>query len=85
MKLVRRKKVLLTGASGSMGGAAFEELMVRWRKFEPVLLLLPNKHEKRLFKKYEGGKSLPVGKTGVVEHCGIKPSVEQELVKILRL
>ncbi|MHA1300194.1 MAG: NAD-dependent epimerase/dehydratase family protein [Candidatus Helarchaeota archaeon] len=68
----KRKKVLLTGASGSMGGEAFKELMVRWRKFSPVLLLLPNKYEKRLFKKYEGGKSLPVGKTGVVEHEGMK-------------
>jgi len=63
-----KRKVLLTGASGSMGHEAFKELWRRRDKYDIVLLLLPIKHDKRLFKTYEaevGIKSIP-GK-GVVE------------------
>ncbi len=67
-----KKKVLLTGASGSMGHAAFLELLKRRDEYDVVLLLMPSKEDKAAFRKYEGGKSLPVGQTGVVEHDGLK-------------
>lgn len=49
----RKRKVLLTGASGSMGFEAFKELWKRRDRCDIVLLLLPNKLEKRLFRPYE--------------------------------
>jgi len=36
-----KKKVLLTGASGSMEGTAFKELLNRRDKYDIVLLLRP--------------------------------------------
>jgi len=68
-----KKKVFLTGASGSLGYMAFKELWNCREKYDIVLLLLPLKFEKKLFKKYEaeaGLKSIP-GK-GVVENSGLK-------------
>lgn len=63
-----KPRVLLTGASGSMGHEAFKELWRRRDSCDIVLLLLPERYEKRLFKPYErelGIKSIS-GK-GVVE------------------
>ncbi|MHA2395827.1 MAG: NAD-dependent epimerase/dehydratase family protein [Candidatus Thorarchaeota archaeon] len=73
-----RATVLLLGASGSMGFVAFKELWKRCdsegnRIYDIVLLLLPLKHEKKLFAPYErecGIDSIP-GK-GVVEGPGLK-------------
>ena len=68
-----KKKVLLTGASGSMGYVAFKELWARRDHYDIVLLLLPNKTEKKLFRPFEykmGIKSIP-GK-GVVENNEFK-------------
>lgn len=50
---MNRERVVLLGASGTMGHAAFQELWKRSEQFEIVLLLLPNIHEKLLFKPYE--------------------------------
>jgi nucleoside-diphosphate-sugar epimerase len=64
----KKKRVLLTGASGSMGHEAFKELWKRRDEFDIVLLLLPERFEKRLFKPYEreaGIRSIPA--RGVVE------------------
>lgn len=47
------KTVFLTGASGSMGGEAFKELLLRKDRFNIILLLLPAAREKRLYRKYE--------------------------------
>lgn len=49
-----KKKVLLTGASGSMGGDAFKELLRRKGKYDIRLLLRPSKKNKKSFSKYEG-------------------------------
>ncbi|MBN2379979.1 NAD-dependent epimerase/dehydratase family protein [candidate division WOR-3 bacterium] len=49
----RKRKVLLTGASGSMGYEAFKELWRRRNSYDIVLLLLPGKLEKKMFKAYE--------------------------------
>ena len=48
-----KKKVLLTGASGSMGGEALKELLRRRDKYDIVILLRPTKQEKRDFRQYE--------------------------------
>ncbi|WP_204903545.1 NAD-dependent epimerase/dehydratase family protein [Mycobacterium riyadhense] len=54
---MRKEKVLLLGASGSMGFAAFQELWSRKndngeRKYDIVLLLRPSKKNKKIFRKY---------------------------------
>jgi len=62
-----KEKVLLLGASGSMGSAAFRELWNRRngqgeRRYDIVLLLRPSKKNKELFSPYEkesGIKSVP--------------------------
>ncbi len=68
----KKKKVLLTGASGSMGAAAFRELLARRDEFDIVLLVRPSAKNKNTFRSYEGGKSTPAGQKGVVEHRGLK-------------
>ncbi|MBS7250549.1 MAG: NAD-dependent epimerase/dehydratase family protein [Candidatus Freyarchaeota archaeon] len=67
-----KHRVLLTGASGSMGKMAFQELLKRKDEFDIVLLLLPYKEIIREFSKYVGGKKGPVGGRGIVEHEGLK-------------
>ncbi len=67
-----RKTVFLTGASGSMGGAAFKELRRRRDRYDTVILVRPSAKNKKLFRKYEGRKRLPVGQRGVVELDGLK-------------
>jgi nucleoside-diphosphate-sugar epimerase len=49
-----KKKVLLTGASGSMGGEAFKELLRRKDKYDIVLLLRPRLQNRIAFRKYDG-------------------------------
>lgn len=70
--MTAKKRVLLTGASGSMGNAAFGELLGRKDQYDIVLLLRPSKPNKKAFRQYEGGKGTPVGERGVVEHDGVK-------------
>ena len=48
-----KKKVLLTGASGSMGHAAFLELLKRRDEYDIVLLLVPSKKDRAAFRKYD--------------------------------
>ena len=53
-----REKVLLLGASGSMGLVAFQELWSRVddegnRKYDIVLLLRPSEKNKKLFSEYQ--------------------------------
>jgi nucleoside-diphosphate-sugar epimerase len=55
-----KKTVFLTGASGSMGGEAFQELLCRKDRFNMVLLLLPGALEKRLYRKYEGQQGIRI-------------------------
>ncbi len=57
----QKKKILLTGASGSMGNAAFLELMTRPDRPDMVLLVRPSAVNKKKFVAYEGGKSTPAG------------------------
>jgi nucleoside-diphosphate-sugar epimerase len=60
MKKMAKKKVLLTGASGSMGGEAFKELLRRRDLYDTVLLLRPSKKNRKAFAKYEGQKGLKI-------------------------
>ena len=55
-----KKKVLLTGASGSMGGEAFKELQRRKDKYDIVLLLRPSKVNQKNFSKYEGQEGITI-------------------------
>ncbi len=70
---MKKDKVFLPGASGSMGFEAFKNLWARRSKYDIVLLQRPSKKNKKLFKPYEkqcGIKSIP-GR-GVVEGNGLK-------------
>ncbi len=55
-----KKNVLLTGASGSMGGEAFKELLKRKDKYNIVLFLLPYRQIKKAFAKYEGQEGIRI-------------------------
>jgi len=57
---VAKKKILLTGASGSMGGEAFKELLRRKDKYDTVILLRPSKKKKKALAKYEGQEGLKI-------------------------
>ncbi|MBN1288795.1 MAG: NAD-dependent epimerase/dehydratase family protein, partial [Actinobacteria bacterium] len=48
-----KKKVFLTGASGSMGGIAFKELLGRRDSYDIRILLRPSKVNKENFTRYE--------------------------------
>ena len=48
-----RKRVLLTGASGSMGREAFRILWERRAEFEITLLLRPSRKNRLAFRKYQ--------------------------------
>ncbi|PKO07106.1 MAG: epimerase [Chloroflexi bacterium HGW-Chloroflexi-3] len=50
---MKKERVVLLGASGTMGFAAFQELWKKRDKYEIVLLLLPANREKLLFRPYE--------------------------------
>jgi nucleoside-diphosphate-sugar epimerase len=75
---LKKQIVLLLGASGSMGSAAFKELWSRKdangeRKYDVVLLQRPSKVNKEMFAPYEaecGIQSIP-GK-GIVQGKGLK-------------
>ncbi|MFX0100224.1 MAG: NAD-dependent epimerase/dehydratase family protein [Candidatus Hodarchaeota archaeon] len=70
---MKKEKVLLLGASGSMGFEAFKNLWTRKKKYDIVLLQRPSKKNKALFAPYEkecGIESIP-GR-GVVESNGLK-------------
>jgi nucleoside-diphosphate-sugar epimerase len=55
-----KKKVFLTGASGSMGSEAFRELLRRKDQYDIVLLLRPSKQNKKTFAKYEGQQGIKI-------------------------
>ena len=49
---MERKKILLTGSSGTIGKEVFRELISR-NKYELSLLLRPSRKNKKLFKSYK--------------------------------
>lgn len=50
---MKKKKILLTGASGTIGKEIFRELISRSRNYELSLLLRPSHKNKKLFKSYK--------------------------------
>jgi len=70
---MKKEKVCLFGASGTMGHEALKELWSRRDKYDIVLLLRPSENNKNFIRKYEeevGTKPIP-GK-GVAEGGGLK-------------
>lgn len=68
-----KTRVVLFGASGTMGYEVFKELWRQRESLDLVLLLLPNPREKKLFARYErtaGNRSIPG--CGVVQGDGLK-------------
>jgi nucleoside-diphosphate-sugar epimerase len=50
---MKKKKVLLTGASGTIGKEIFKKLLSQVKKYEITLLLRPSRKNKRLFKSWK--------------------------------
>ena len=67
-----KEKVFLTGASGSMGNAAFLELLKRKDRYDVVLLVRPSKKNRKIFIEYLGAKSPVSSHNGVSESDGVK-------------
>ena len=67
-----KDKVLLTGASGSMGNAAFHELLKRKERYYVVLLVRPSKKNRKYFAEYLGVKNSVSSNRSVSEGDGLK-------------
>ena len=67
-----KDKVLLTGASGSMGNAAFLELLKRKNKYNMVLLLRPSTKNRKYFARFFRTKSSVTTNQRVNEYNGLK-------------
>jgi len=50
---MKKKKILLTGASGTIGKKIFRELISRSKKYKLTLLLRPSRKNKRQFKSWK--------------------------------
>ncbi|MCX5992338.1 MAG: NAD(P)-dependent oxidoreductase [Chloroflexi bacterium] len=55
-----KKRIFVSGASGSMGGEAFKELLKRRAKYDVVTLLRPSKQNKKAFAQYEGQEGVKI-------------------------
>jgi nucleoside-diphosphate-sugar epimerase len=68
-----KERVLLFGASGTMGYAAFKELWQRRTRYDAVTLVRPSQKNKKLFRPYEQEAGIaPIAGKGVVEGDGLK-------------
>lgn len=73
MRVKKRERVFLTGASGSMGKSSFIELWKQRDRFEIVLLVRPSKRNKKMFRAYEKAAGItPIEGDGIVEGDGLK-------------
>ena len=69
----RRERVLLTGASGSMGFETFKGLWDRRHRYEIVLLLRPSRKNKMKFRAYEAAAGIAHTRgAGTVSGDGLK-------------
>ena len=70
---MRKPKVALFGASGTMGYQAFKELWKRRDHYDIVIMVLPSERKLGLFRKYEREARLPtIEGAGVAEGDGLK-------------
>ena len=70
---MKKERVFLAGASGSMGFEAFQNLWRRRKDYDIVLLQRPSKKNKFLFRKYEVKCGItPISGKGVVIGKGLK-------------
>lgn len=70
---MNKEQVVLLGASGTMGFAAFQELWKRRDRYSITLLLLPAHHEKSLFRPYEILSNIkPIKGHGLVQGDGLR-------------
>ena len=70
---MRKQKVALFGASGTMGFQAFQELWKRRDRYDIVILVLPSEQKLDMFREYERAVNTPaiIG-PGVVQGDGLK-------------
>jgi nucleoside-diphosphate-sugar epimerase len=67
-----KPRVLLTGASGSMGSEAFKELLRRRSKYDIVLILRPSSDNKKMFKDYFSKNTVLHSHNNMIEENGLK-------------
>lgn len=70
-----RPRVLLTGASGSMGHEAFLELMRRTDRYDTRLLLRPSKVNKKMFAPWAGERALEIVWGDITDAADVKRAV----------
>ena len=70
-----KPRVLLTGASGSMGFEAFLELMRRKDRYDTRLLLRPSKKNKQMFAPYAGERALEIVWGDLTEPAAVAKAV----------
>lgn len=70
---MKKERIFLPGASGSMGFEAFKNLWARRDKYDIVLLQRPSKKNKKIFAPYEKECGIkPISGRGIVEGGGLK-------------
>jgi nucleoside-diphosphate-sugar epimerase len=60
MTRTKKKRVLLTGGSGSMGSETFKELLRRKDRYDISLLLRPKRGRKKAYAKYENAAGIKI-------------------------
>jgi hypothetical protein len=72
-RAMRKEKVCLFGASGTMGNEALKELWAKRDRYDVVLLLRPSEKNKKSIRKYEEEVGVrPIPGKGVAEGGGLK-------------
>jgi len=75
MTLTRKKRVLLTGGSGSMGSEAFKELLRRRDRYDISLLLLPEREIRKAFAKYENAEGIKIVWGDIYDKSSVEEAV----------
>ncbi len=71
--VLKKQRVFLAGASGSMGFEAFKNLWEKREMYDIILLQRPSQKNKELFRKYEKKCNIiPITGKGIVEGNGLK-------------
>lgn len=73
---MERKKILLTGASGTIGKEIFKELLSRSEKYELTLLLRPSRKNERKFKPWK--KNIDIIWGNIQNHDDVEKAVSNK-------
>ncbi|MGZ4914613.1 MAG: NAD-dependent epimerase/dehydratase family protein [Halobacteriota archaeon] len=75
MTLTKKRRVLLTGGSGSMGSEAFKELLRRRDRYDISLLLRPQRGRRKAYAKYENMEGVKIVWGDIREKSDVEEAV----------